>query len=298
MALTPEQIKALPAWMQQLQGSAAGTHFSDGSGGYYGTMGGGLTTNPMTGESSGDAQNSYYHIAGDGNSPGQAYEMWGNDGNKLGNWTTSVDKSGFGTFAKNLAMAVAAVYGAGALGAGAGAADGSSFMAGDLVDPSLGGAGGAIGGGEAGGGLGIGAGSGIGGSSSLVGSSAGMAAPAASTAAFNGAIGSGGGGLLSGILPAGMSQYLGPAAMALGALSGSQGTKTSETSTRKTDPRVDPYMFGDGSNPGLLGYTQQQLARDQSPQNQAQLDQMKQIGMGLLSPPVAGNGFNRFFPGR
>lgn len=99
---------------------------------------------------------------------------------------------------------------------------------------------------------------------------------------------SGGGmGLLSGA-----SKYLGPAATVLGGLAGSQGQKTSQTSERKTDPRVDPYLFGDGTNPGLLGYTQQLLARQMAPGGLAGYDQMQQVGQGLLRAPVAGNGFN------
>jgi hypothetical protein len=108
----------------------------------------------------------------------------------------------------------------------------------------------------------------------------------------------GGSSWLSSLLPAGAQSWLGPAAMALGALSGAKGTKTSETSTRKTDPRVDPYLYGGAGNPGLLGLTYQQLAQDQSPQNLGQLQQMKNVGMGLLSGPVAGNGFAQFTKGR
>jgi hypothetical protein len=96
----------------------------------------------------------------------------------------------------------------------------------------------------------------------------------------------------------GIGSYLGPAATVLGALAGSQGTKTNQTSTRQTDPRVDPYLFGAAGNPGLLGYTQQQLAQDQSPQSQANLQQMKDVAMGLLRQPAAGNGFNLLTKGR
>lgn len=102
----------------------------------------------------------------------------------------------------------------------------------------------------------------------------------------------GGAGILSGA-----SKWLGPAATLLGAAAGGQGQKTSTTSERKTDPRVDPYLFGANGQPGLLGMTYDQLSRDQSPERLAQRDQMRGVGMGLLSQPIAGNGFNRFFKG-
>jgi hypothetical protein len=178
------------------------------------------------------------------------------------------------------------VLGAGAVDAGGALAGGAGSMAGDLVDPSLGGAGGV--GGAAGG---------AGGSGGALGTLGGVpqvSIPAASTFPEI----SGGSSWLSSLLPAGASSWLGPAAMALGALSGAKGTKTSETSTRKTDPRVDPYLFGGGGNPGLLGLTYQQLAQDQSPQSQANLQQMKGVAMGLLNQPVAGNGFNLLTKGR
>jgi hypothetical protein len=84
----------------------------------------------------------------------------------------------------------------------------------------------------------------------------------------------------------------------LGALAGSQPVTKSGSETVNKDPRLDPYIFGSGSNLGLLGYTGQQLQRDMSPENLATLDRMKATGMGLLSQPVAGNGFGLFTKGR
>jgi hypothetical protein len=296
----------LPAWMQQLQGD--GSYISDGQGGYYGRMGGGISTNPVTGESSGDPGYSYYHIAGDGNSPGQQYTIFNKDGSKQGNYTTSVDKSGFGTFAKNLAMVVGAVYGAGAMGAGAGAGADAASTAGG-IDSANGVLNGAVmnGGADAGaGGLGIGGGGlsagGAGGGSGLetMGAFPQVSTIPASTFPSVSTLGAGSG--LASILPAGLSQYLGPAAALMGAVAGSQPVKQQQNNTTSRDPRVAPYLFGDGStggsNPGLLGYTAQQLATDQSPQAQAQLQQMKTAGLGLLNAPVAGNGFAQFTKGR
>jgi hypothetical protein len=106
----------------------------------------------------------------------------------------------------------------------------------------------------------------------------------------------GAGGAGSGLLSTlgGASSLLGPAATVLGGLAGAQGVEKNETATRKTDPRVDPYLFGDGTNPGLLGYTQQLLARQMAPGGLAGYDQMQRVGQGLLAAPVAGNGFSRF----
>jgi hypothetical protein len=101
----------------------------------------------------------------------------------------------------------------------------------------------------------------------------------------------GGGGFMSALqnaIPSGASSWLGPAATALGGLAGSQGQESSQSSQRRTDPRVDPYLFGSGANPGLLGYTQQQLASQMSPGGMAGYDQMQSVGRGLLGTPVAG----------
>jgi hypothetical protein len=105
-------------------------------------------------------------------------------------------------------------------------------------------------------------------------------------------------GLLSSILPAGASSWLGPAATLLGAAAGAQGQEKSQTETRKTDPRVDPYLFGANGQNGLLQYAYNQLAQDMSPERQAELAKMRAGGMGLMAQPVAGNGFNLLTRGR
>jgi hypothetical protein len=121
----------------------------------------------------------------------------------------------------------------------------------------------------------------------------GMGATLTGTAggALSAAAGTGGSGWLSSLtnaLPSGASSWLGPAATALGGLAGSQGQESSQSSQRRTDPRVDPYLFGSGANPGLLGYTQQQLASQMAPGGMAGYDQMQTVGRGLLGTPVAG----------
>jgi hypothetical protein len=198
------------------------------------------------------------------------------------------------------AAAGGAAGGAGAAGAGSGALVGSS--AGMVAPAGLGAAAGGTGlwgpgaasvlGGAAGAGAGAGA---------AVGSSGGMSAPAGLGAASGGtglwgpgatATGAGGSALggLTSMLPEGSSSLLGPAATLAGAASGAQGQEASQTSERRTDPRVDPYLFGGGGNPGLLGYTQQQLAQQMAPGGMAGYDQMQSVGRGLLGTPVAGNG--------
>jgi hypothetical protein len=124
---------------------------------------------------------------------------------------------------------------------------------------------------------------------SLLDPSAGMTAPAASDAAFNAAVKG-----AASTVPT----WLKVGAPLLGALAGSQPVTKSGTETINKDPRVDPFIFGSGTNPGLLGYTQQQLQRDMSPENLAALDKMKSAGLGLLSAPVAGNGFTLLTKGR
>lgn len=86
---------------------------------------------------------------------------------------------------------------------------------------------------------------------------------------------------------------LGPAATAIGALAGSQ--KQGETeSTRKLDPRMDAMVFGDG---GLFSRVNGLLSA-QDPERDAQREQLRRAGKGLLSIDPAANGFNRYYGGR
>lgn len=91
-----------------------------------------------------------------------------------------------------------------------------------------------------------------------------------------------GAGLLSGA-----SKWLGPAATALGALAGSQGQKQSESSVKSMDPRMDALFYGDLA-PRVQGLLSQQMGDQRGWQD------MQNVGRGLLSMPVAGNGFSRF----
>lgn len=104
-----------------------------------------------------------------------------------------------------------------------------------------------------------------------------------------------GAGLAGGGAAAGTAaKWLGPAATLLGAAAGAKGQKTSETSERKTDPRVDPYLFGANGQPGLLQMTYDKLAGQMAPGGLQGYDDMQRVGRGLLNTPVAGNGFGLF----
>jgi hypothetical protein len=172
------------------------------------------------------------------------------------------------------------------------AAGGLAFLPGGAVSTLTGG--GAAGAGGSGAFLGEGMASGIPAwDAAATSAGLGLTAPAAATAAAT----AGGAGALTTAaktLASTAPSWLGPAATVAGGLLGSQGQKTEQTSERKTDPRVDPYLFGDGTNPGLLGYTQQLLARQMAPGGLQGYDDMKSLGLLNMNIPVAGNGFSRF----
>lgn len=94
----------------------------------------------------------------------------------------------------------------------------------------------------------------------------------------------------SSLLPDSMKGLLGPAATLLGAAAGAQGKDASQSQTKKMDPRLEEFVYGD-----LLPRTKGLLAEEMSPERRAQWNQMRGVGMGLLSQPVAGNAFDRFY---
>jgi hypothetical protein len=84
---------------------------------------------------------------------------------------------------------------------------------------------------------------------------------------------------------------LGPAATLAGALAGTQGVKKTETTTQQMNPQLQPYVFGqNGLLNGAQGLFQQQTAPGAMPG----YGQMQNVAMGLLSQPVAQNGFSQF----
>lgn len=117
-----------------------------------------------------------------------------------------------------------------------------------------------------------------------------------------------GGGLLSGL---GSLKSLAPVA---GAIAGSQksggGTTTAQS---KTDPRLDPYLYGDhgilraaadwfkenknGINPVMQQGWDMQLGLLRDPALMQQLGDIRTRAMGLLSTPVAPSGYERIFGG-
>jgi len=218
---------------------------------------------------------------------GLTYEDIDASGNVTGTGTFSGIDGGslwdYGPFLMLAAGMAPALLGAGGAGAGAGAAGEAMGASGAAMgDAGLMYAGesaataGSLGGGYMGGAGGVGA--------------AGAAGAGAAGAGAGGAGAAAGGGLSS-LLPAGASSLLGPAATVLGAVAGSQGTP-GQTSERKMDPRLDQFVYGD-----LMPKVQGLLA-SQMPNAQRYGQQMQTIGSGLLSAPIAGNGFERFTKGR
>lgn len=113
----------------------------------------------------------------------------------------------------------------------------------------------------------------------------------------NGAIGKGGFGGTDGSLIgsitggslSGAGKYIAPL---LGGLLGSKGQKNEQTSTRDIPEWLKPYVQKN------LGYASGLLDKQMAPGYLQGYDDMRAKGQGLLNQPIAGNGFNKFFPGR
>jgi hypothetical protein len=189
--------------------------------------------------------------------------------------------------AAGLGAGAAGAAGAGA-GAGAGGMVNGAFL-GEGIASGIGawdgamaaagaGAGGAGAAGAAGGGGGIGGGVGNG---AFLGEGVASGVPAWDAAAT--AAGSGGG-LLSSL--GGAKNLLGIGSTLLGAAAGAKGQDASSTTSKDIPEWLKPYITG---NNGLLSQTQQQLTASRSPERMAQWDQMRNVGMGLLNQPIAGN---------
>lgn len=91
----------------------------------------------------------------------------------------------------------------------------------------------------------------------------------------------------------GAAKFLGPAATLLGAAAGAKGQDASQTSVKSMDPRMDKLFYED-----LAPRVQGLLAKQMAPGAMQGFTDMQTVGRNLLNTPVAGNGFNRFFPGR
>lgn len=221
--------------------------------------------------------------------PGSHGEEYNLDGtfNRTTDWHNENDGGALWNAAFAAAMAGgigfdAGLFGGGGAGAGASSAGGSGAFLGEGAlsgvpawDGALSaaqagslGAGGSLG---AMGGSGSGAGGGMGG---LGGAGAGV-------------------GGLSGIGSSlgGLSGLLGPAATLLGGALGSKGNKNTQTTQQTMDPRLDGAVYGaNGQVPRAQGL----LAQQMTPQAQQGYMDMQRQGMGLLSNPIAGNGFGKF----
>lgn len=138
--------------------------------------------------------------------------------------------------------------------------------------------------------------------SNLVGNGMGAFAPGTSVSTVS----------TGGMAPAavfGGSDLLKGAGLLAGAVSGSKPTTTSNTTQSKTDPRLDPYIYGDQ---GILAQAQQwqqanrtglnpQMTRGlntltdiyTNPANKQGYQSMQNLGLGLMSSPIAGNPYTR-----
>ena len=199
---------------------------------------------------------------------------------------------GIGTILAMPFLAGAAGLGAGAgAGGGAGTVGGSGAFLGEAPWAATGG--GALDfGGAAAGGVGAGGVGGAGGSGAFLGEGIASGVPAWDAAATGAGLTLSGAGSGLSLLD-GASKWLGPAATALGALAGSQGQDTSQTSVKSMDPRMDKLFYED-----LAPRVQGLLAKQMAPGAMQGFTDMQSVGRNLLNQPVAGNGFNRFFPGR
>lgn len=89
-----------------------------------------------------------------------------------------------------------------------------------------------------------------------------------------------------------LSKWLGPAATLLGAAAGAKGQEKSETTSKDIPEWLKPSVNK------LLGYSGNLLDQQMAPGALQGFTDMQSVGRNLLSQPVAGNGFSRFFPGR
>jgi hypothetical protein len=311
--LTPAQIAQIQQmWQQSMQGHVNPTDALAQSGGYnyvpqYQFSGDG------SGAESGSGNSQYTGLAGYRTADGQAgnkntaVDLYDPSGNSTGSAKWDMSSSWldnpylpFALVAAGMAPAVL-----GSMGAGAGAAAGNSFDGGILnstVMNGVGGAGGAEG--AAGAALGNSFDGGALNSAVMNGGAAGAAGGGAGTLGTMGTLSTAGMPALSampgematlgaagagaGLLGAGsaLAPYLGLGATALGALAGSQGVKNETNSTKSMDPRMDALFYGD-----LAPRVQGLLAQQMNPQTLAGWQQIQNAGLGLLSQPVAGNGF-------
>jgi hypothetical protein len=81
----------------------------------------------------------------------------------------------------------------------------------------------------------------------------------------------------------------------LGGLLGSKGQQSEQSSTRDIPAELKPYVYGAN---GVLPQAQNLFTTQMSPAYQQRWTNLGNQAQGLLAQPMAGNGFNRFFPGK
>jgi hypothetical protein len=259
-----------------------------------------------SGAESGSGNSQYSGLAGYRTADGQAgnrntaVDLYDTQGNNTGSGTWDMSSPAYANPYLPFALVAAGMAPAvlGSMGAGAAGAAGNSFDGGILNSTVMNGVGGA-GGAEGAAGAALGNSFDGGALNSAV--MNGGAAGGAGTLGTMGTLSTAGMPALASMpgematLGAGsaLAPYLGLGATALGALAGSQGVKKDENVTKSMDPRMDALFYGD-----LAPRVQGLLAQQMSPEAQQGWKQIQNTGLGLLTHPVAGNGFSRFFPGR
>lgn len=192
------------------------------------------------------------------------YDYYGDDGSVRRGQLTPEKGNKFGLTALAALGGLGALAGGGLLGSAAGAGEGAGALSKAALDGTT-----------------------IFGANSVPGalSLGGAALPAAAGAA------PAGGGLLSGLtgsLPGGLGSLGGLASTALGGLLGSKGQQSSQSTTRDIPTWLQPYVNEN------LGFSSGLLRQQMSPQFQQGFINQQNVGQGLLSQPVAGNGFTQF----
>ena len=289
--LTPEQLAQLQrlfstpvdsggdgnAYMPNTVDYGGQTYKQDNSGGFVGT-------GPLYGDKQYHFNN--YDTSGAQTAEGEA---------QMSKWSPEMDflKAMGALVGGGLAMGGPGAFGfGGAGGAGAGGMTNGAFLGEAPWTATGGGAldfggtsamGAGAGGAGAGGGIGGGAGNGA-----FLGEGVASGVPAWDAAATKAGLSLSGGGLLDGI----SGKALGIGASLLGGALGSQGQQAEQSSTRDIPEWLKPYVTN------TLDKSQSLFNTQMSPEYQQRWTNLGNQAQGLLAQPMAGNGFNKFFPNR
>lgn len=223
---------------------------------------------------------------------GQDRFYYGADGTNTGQdkMTGITDKNSIGEFLTGLAMMAPAFAAGMSPGINSAMSFGTNPVTGGMGGGALDFGGSAMGAG-AGGGAAAGGGASIGGGAgngAFLGEGVASGVPAWDAAAKTAGLSLGGGGLLDGI----SGKALGIGASLLGGALGSKGTKSEQSQTRDIPEWLKPYVTG------TLNGAQGLFNTQMSPEYQQRWTNLGNQAQGMLAPPVAGNGFNKFFGGK